>query len=104
MRLGLKRQGRRKGLQMEQLQELLVDGLRDIYDAEKQLVKALPKLTKAISNSEVKEAFVQHLEVTKNQVARVEQCLELLGEKLKSKPCKAMKGLVEEAQEHIQEH
>jgi len=89
---------------MEQLQELLVDGLRDIYDAEKQLVRALPKLTKALSNNEVKEAFVQHLEVTKNQVARVEQCLELLGEKVKSKPCKAMKGLVEEAQEHLQEH
>lgn len=89
---------------MEQLQELLVDGIRDIYDAEKQLVRALPKLTKGITNPEVKEAFTQHLEVTKNQVARVEQCLELLGEKLKSKPCKAMKGLIEEAQEHMQEH
>jgi len=89
---------------MEQLQELLVDGLRDIYDAEKQLVRALPKLARAISNSEVKEAFNQHLEVTKNQVTRVEQCLELLGEKVKSKPCKAMKGLVEEAQEHLQEN
>jgi ferritin-like metal-binding protein YciE len=89
---------------MEQLQELLVDGIRDIYDAEKQLVRALPKLTKAISNDEVKQSFVQHLEVTKQQVARVEQVLELLGEKLKSKPCRAMKGLVEEAQEHLQEH
>ena len=65
---------------MEQLQELLVDGLRDIYDAEKQLVRALPKLAKAISNNEVKQAFNQHLEVTKNQVTRVEQCLELLVE------------------------
>ena len=89
---------------MEQLQELLVDGLRDIYDAEKQLVKALPKLSKAISNNEVREAFTQHLEVTKNQVTRVEQCFELLGERAKSKPCKAMKGLVEEAQEHLQEN
>lgn len=89
---------------MEQLQELLVDGLRDIYDAEKQLVRALPKLAKASSNDELKQAFIQHLEVTKNQVARVEQVLELLGEKVKSKPCKAMKGLVEEAQEHLQEH
>ena len=89
---------------MEQLQELLVEELRDIYDAEKQLVKALPKLTKALSNSELKDSFNTHLEVTRNQVARVEQCLELLGEKVKSKPCRAMKGLVEEAQEHIQEN
>jgi ferritin-like metal-binding protein YciE len=89
---------------MEQLQELLVEEVRDIYDAEKQLVKALPKMAKASSNDELKQAFMQHLEVTKNQVTRVEQVLELLGERLKSKPCKAMKGLVEEAQEHIQEH
>jgi ferritin-like metal-binding protein YciE len=89
---------------MEQLQELLVDGLRDIYDAEKQLVKALPKLTKALTSNELKDSFTMHLEQTKNQVTRVEQCLELLGEKVKSKPCKAMKGLVEEANEHLQEH
>ena len=89
---------------MEQLQELLVDGLRDIYDAEKQLVKALPKLAKALTSSELKESFTMHLDQTRNQVRRVEKCLELLGEKGKSKPCKAMKGLVEEANEHLQEH
>ena len=89
---------------MEELHELLVDGLRDIYDAEKQLVRALPRLTKALTSDELKQSFNNHLEQTKNQVTRVEQCLELLGEKVKSKPCKAMKGLVEEAQEHLQEH
>ena len=89
---------------MEQLQELLVDELRDIYDAEKQLVKALPKLAKAITNPELKQSFADHLEITKNQVVRVEQCFEVLGEKVKSKPCKAMRGLVEEAQEQLQEH
>jgi ferritin-like metal-binding protein YciE len=89
---------------MEQLQQMLVEELRDIYDAEKQLVKALPKLTKALTNAELKEAFTQHLEVTRNQVARAEQLFELLGERAKSKPCRAMKGLVEEAQEHVQEH
>ena len=89
---------------MEQLQEMLVEELRDIYDAEKQLVKALPKLTKALTNAELKEAFTQHLEVTRNQVARCEQLFELMGERAKSKPCRAMKGLVEEAQEHVQEH
>lgn len=89
---------------MRQLRELLVDGLRDIYDAEKQLVKALPKMTRALSNSELKDSFNAHLEQTKNQVTRVERCLESLGEKVKGKPCKAMKGLVEEAQEHLKEH
>ena len=89
---------------MQGLQELLVDSLKDIYDAEKQLVRALPKLTKALSNNELKDAFNAHLEVTRNQVARLEQCFEVLGEKAKSKPCRAMKGLVEESQEHLQEH
>jgi ferritin-like metal-binding protein YciE len=89
---------------MEELHELLVDGLRDIYDAEKQLVKALPKMTKALTSPELKASFNNHLEQTKTHVTRAEQCLELLGEKVKGKPCKAMKGLVEEAQEHLQEH
>lgn len=89
---------------MQELHELLVDGLRDIYDAEKQLVRALPKLAKALTSNELKQSFNAHLEQTKNQVTRAEKCLELLGEKVKGKPCKAMKGLVEEAQEHLQEH
>ena len=89
---------------MDELHELLVDGLRDLYDAEKQLVKALPKMAKALTSPELKESFNAHLEQTKTHVTRAEQCLELLGEKVKGKPCKAMKGLVEEAQEHLQEH
>jgi len=89
---------------MDELHELLVDGLRDIYDAEKQLVKALPKMAKALTSPELKQSFNAHLEQTKTHVTRAEQCLELLGEKVKGKPCKAMKGLVEEAQEHLQEH
>ncbi len=89
---------------MEQLQELLTEELRDLYDAEKQLVKALPKVAKAATDPELKQGFLDHAEVTKNQVARLEQVFELLGERAKSKPCKAMKGLVEEANEHIAEH
>jgi ferritin-like metal-binding protein YciE len=89
---------------MPELQELLTDHLRDLYDAEKQLTKALPKLAKAASNEELKRAFTEHLEITKNQVARIEQAFEHLGEKAKSKPCKGMKGLVEEGQEHLSEH
>ena len=89
---------------MEELQELLTDTLRDLLDAEKQLTKALPRLAKAASNQELKQAFLEHTEVTKNQVTRLEQALEQLGQKAKGKPCKAMKGLVEEGQEHVQEH
>jgi ferritin-like metal-binding protein YciE len=89
---------------MAELQELLTDHLRDLYDAEKQLTKALPKLAKAASNEELKRAFTEHLEVTRNQVARIEEAFEHLGEKAKSKPCKGMKGLVEEGQEHAGEH
>jgi ferritin-like metal-binding protein YciE len=89
---------------MERLQELLTEELRDLYDAEKQLVRALPKVAKAVTDTELKEGILEHLEVTKNQVNRLEQVFELLGERAKSKPCKAMKGLIEEANEHISEH
>jgi ferritin-like metal-binding protein YciE len=89
---------------MEELQELLTEELRDLYDAEKQLVRALPKVAKAVTDTELKEGILEHLEVTKNQVTRLEQVFELLGERAKSKPCKAMKGLIEEANEHISEH
>ncbi|HUS08614.1 MAG TPA: ferritin-like domain-containing protein [Bryobacteraceae bacterium] len=88
---------------MESLKELLTEEIRDLYDAEKQLVKALPRFAKAASNQELRAAFTEHLEVTKGQVARLEQVFELLGEKTKSKPCKAMKGLLEEGREILQE-
>ena len=89
---------------MPQLQELLTDSIRDIYDAEKQAVKAFPKMMRAASSQELKRALAEHLEVTKNQVTRIEQVFETLGERAKSKPCRAMKGLIEEAVEHIGEH
>src|SRR5688572_25001457 len=89
---------------MPQLQELLTDSIRDIYDAEKQAVKAFPRMMRAASSQELKQALAEHLEVTKNQVTRIEQVFETLGERAKSKPCRAMKGLIEEAVEHIGEH
>jgi ferritin-like metal-binding protein YciE len=89
---------------MPELQELLTDSLKDIYDAEKQAVKAYPRLARFASSQELKQAMNQHLEQTKNQVTRIEQCFETLGERAKSKPCRAMKGLIEEAMEHAQEH
>lgn len=83
------------------LQELLIEEIKDIYDAEKQLVKALPKMAKAATNSELKDGFNQHLEETKNHVTRLEQVFETLGEKPKGKTCKAMQGLVDEGGEAI---
>jgi len=88
---------------MEGMQQLLVEELQDLYDAEKQLVRALPKMAKSASNEELESAFRQHLEVTRGQVQRLEQIFESMDLRAKSKPCRAMKGLVEEAQEMIGE-
>lgn len=88
---------------METIQELLTEEIRDLYDAEKQLLRALPKFSKAANHDELKALFNEHLEVTRGQVERLEQVFELLGEKPKGKPCKAMKGLIEEGQEVLQE-
>ena len=84
---------------MESVRELLLDEMKDLYDAEKQLVKALPKVVKASSNADLREAFENHLEETRGHVQRLERAFEMMGEKAKSKPCAAMKGLVEEADE-----
>lgn len=85
------------------LHELFLDELADLYDAEHQLTKALPKMVKAAESDELREAFAAHLEETKNQITRLEQVAESLGEKLKRKPCKAMQGLVAEAAELMEE-
>ena len=87
----------------ETVEELLVEELRDLYDAEKQLVRALPRMAKASSSPELQDAFRTHTEETKGQVERLEQIFEMLGQKPRSKPCKGMKGLVEEGQEHMEE-
>lgn len=88
---------------MQTLQELFVEEIRDLYDAEKQLVKALPKFAKAATDRELKAALTNHLDVTRNQVTRLEQVFEIAGETAKGKPCKGMKGLIEEGQEMTQE-
>lgn len=88
---------------METIQELLTEEIRDLYDAEKQLLRALPKFSKAANHDELKALFNEHLEVTRGQVERLEQVFELLGERPKGKPCRAMKGLIEEGQEVLQE-
>ncbi|MBW4437436.1 MAG: ferritin-like domain-containing protein [Pleurocapsa minor GSE-CHR-MK-17-07R] len=88
----------------ENLHSLLVEELKDIYDAEQQLVKALPKMAKAADSAELKAGFEEHLSATKTHVQRVEQAFKLLGEKADTKTCKAMKGLIAEGEELIGEH
>ena len=87
----------------ETLEQLLEESLKDLYDAEKQLVKALPQMAKAATNPELKAAFTDHLEQTKGHQQRLEQVFEHLGVKAKSKPCAAMKGLIKEGSEQIGE-
>jgi Mn-containing catalase len=88
---------------MPVLEELLVEQMQDLLHAEGQLVKALPKMSKAAHDPKLKQAFEKHLEETKGHVERLKQAFELLGAKAKAKPCKGMQGLVEEGQETITE-
>src|SRR4051812_26921454 len=86
-----------------EIRELLIHQMQDLYDAEKQLTRALPKMAKAASNPELSQAFQTHLEETRGQVQRLEQAFGMLGVKPKGKSCAAMKGLVEEAVETMGE-
>ena len=90
-------------MEMESLQELYVDELKDLYSAEKQLVKALPKMVKNATNAELKEAFSNHLDETEGHVQRLEKIFQMLGEKAGGKKCKGMEGLIEEAKELLEE-
>ncbi len=85
------------------LKELYIDELRDIYSAENQLTKALPKMAKAATSEELRAGFEEHLEQTQGHVNRLEQIFEELGEKPTGKKCKGMEGLVEEGKEMIEE-
>ena len=90
-------------MKLDTLQKLYTDELRDLYNAENQLLKALPKMAKGASSEELKEAIEKHLEQTKGHVQRLEQVFEQLGEKAKGKTCRAMKGLIEEGSEILEE-
>jgi ferritin-like metal-binding protein YciE len=85
------------------LRELYVDELKDLYSAETQLVKALPKMAKGAASEELRQGFEEHLEQTKGHVQRLEQIFEALGESPKGKKCKGMEGLIEEGSEVMQE-
>jgi ferritin-like metal-binding protein YciE len=90
-------------MKLDTLKTLYVNELRDLYNAEQQLVKALPKMAKAASSEDLKDAFQKHLEQTKTHVERLEEVFHEIGEKLKGKTCKAMKGLIEEGSEILKE-
>jgi ferritin-like metal-binding protein YciE len=97
-------EGKRDRMKLDTLKTLYIDELRDIYNAENQLVKALPKMAKAASSEELQDAFEKHLEQTKTHVERLEEVFEEIGEKPKGKTCKAMKGLIEEGSEILHEN
>lgn len=88
---------------MSKLQETFLTELQDLYDAEKQLTKALPKMAKAAENEELKSAIEEHLEETENHVRRLEQVFEIFDAPPKGKKFKGMQGLIEEAAELISE-
>ena len=85
------------------LQDVLIDELRDMYSAENQLVKALPKLAKGAKDPQLKEGFKKHLEETKGQVVRLRQVFEQLGKKPTGKHCEGMEGVVKEGTEALEE-
>ncbi|HEY9248845.1 MAG TPA: ferritin-like domain-containing protein [Rariglobus sp.] len=87
----------------ESLKDLLVDEIKDLYHAEKQLVKALPKMAKAALDEDLKAGLAAHLEETKEHVVRLERVFKLLDEPAKAKVCPAMKGLIEEGSEALAE-
>jgi len=88
---------------LKTLQDLLIAEVKDLYSAETQLLKALPKMAKAASEPALKEGFKKHLEQTEGHVQRLEKAAELLDATPRGKTCKAMKGLIEEGSETIEE-
>jgi ferritin-like metal-binding protein YciE len=85
------------------LKELYIDELKDLYNAENQLVKALPKMASAASSDELRQGFEEHLEHTKGHVQRLEKIFQALGESPKGKKCKGMEGLIKEGSEATEE-
>lgn len=88
---------------LDSLNQLLADQIKDLYNAENQLVKALPKMAKASTDPALAAAFESHLDETRNHVRRLEQAASSLGFKPSGKTCKAMRGLIEEAAEVLDE-
>ena len=90
-------------MKLDNLRKLYTEELRDIYNAENQLLKALPKMAKGASSDELRQAFENHLKETEGQVERLDEIFEHLNESPKGKTCHAMKGLIEEGSEILEE-
>ena len=90
-------------METQALKELFIDELRDLYNAEHQLIKALPKMAKAATSEELRSGFEAHLEQTKGHAQRIEEIFQRLGEKTTGKKCKAMEGLIAEGAEAMGE-
>ena len=88
---------------LESLNDLFVEQLRDLYDAENQLIKALPKMVEGARSDELRQGFEEHLEQTKEHAQRIETIFEQLGQKAKAKKCKGMEGLIKEGSEALEE-
>jgi len=88
---------------LESLNDLFVEQLRDLYDAENQLIKALPKMAEGANSVELRQGFEEHLEQTKEHAQRIETIFEQLGQKAKAKKCKGMEGLIKEGSEALEE-
>lgn len=88
---------------LNSLQDLFIDELKDVYNAENQITKALPKMAQAATSPELKAAFETHLQETQGQIKRLEQIFQLLGESPQGKVCKAMQGIVAEGEEMMGE-
>jgi ferritin-like metal-binding protein YciE len=94
---------KKSGTPQSGLEEYFLHELKDIYGAEKQLTKAIPKMQKAATTQELKEALEEHLEVTQEQIARLEEVFELMDMKPQSKKCEAMEGITKEGESVINE-
>jgi ferritin-like metal-binding protein YciE len=90
-------------MKIESLRDLYVDQLKDLYNAEQQLIKALPKMAKAATSEELRAAFEDHLGQTRQHAQRIETNFEQMGETTADKKCKAMEGLVKEGSEVMEE-
>ena len=85
------------------LNDLFVEALKDVYHAEKQILRALPKMAKAAESEELRQAFQTHREETERQVERLEEVFELVGKPARGKPCQAMQGIIEEGKEVMED-
>jgi ferritin-like metal-binding protein YciE len=90
-------------MSLDSLDKLFLEELRDMYNGEKQITRALPKMAKAAENPQLKQAFTKHLKETEGQIQRLEQIFQQLGEAVRGKTCKGLQGILEEGKDVLEE-